>query len=123
MQSSGQWIIQMPGQPEMPVDYGTLCQWAKTKYIRPDTLVREIATGNTYPAKQISGVFSDKEYVVALMLSIFLGYGGLDRFYLGQVGLGLGKLFTLGGCGVWALIDIILVATRSVTDAQGRPLA
>ena len=63
-----------------------------------------------------------KSYLTALLLSIFVGGLGVDRFYLGHVGLGLAKLFTLGGCGVWYLIDIILIATRQVKDAQGRDL-
>jgi TM2 domain-containing membrane protein YozV len=46
----------------------------------------------------------------------------VDRFYLGYVGFGLLKLFTGGGCGVWWLIDIILIATRKVTDKSGTPL-
>ena len=50
-----------------------------------------------------------KSPTTALMLSIFLGYLGVDRFYLGHVGLGLGKLFTGGGLGVWWLIDIFLI--------------
>jgi hypothetical protein len=61
-----------------------------------------------------------KEWLVALLLSIFLGTFGVDRFYLGHVGLGLLKLFTFGGCGVWWLIDVILIATNSLKDAQGR---
>ena len=63
-----------------------------------------------------------KEYLIALLLSIFLGTLGVDRFYTGHIGLGIGKLLTFGGLGVWALIDIILYATRSVTDVHGRPL-
>jgi len=61
-----------------------------------------------------------KEWLVALLLSIFLGTFGIDRFYLGHVGLGLLKLFTFGGCGIWWLIDVILIATNSLKDAQGR---
>jgi TM2 domain-containing membrane protein YozV len=63
-----------------------------------------------------------KSFTTALLLSIFVGSLGVDRFYLGHIGLGLVKLFTLGGCGVWYIVDIILIATRQVNDAQGRPL-
>jgi predicted nucleic acid-binding Zn ribbon protein len=65
---------------------------------------------------------TQRELIVALLLSIFLGQLGVDRFYLGYIGLGLLKLFTFGGCGVWWLIDIILIATRKVNDVDGQPL-
>ena len=66
--------------------------------------------------------WSDKEWVLALIFSILLGYFGVDRFYLGYVGLGILKLMTIGGCGVWWLVDVILVALNKLPDAQGRPL-
>ena len=117
-----QWLVQVPGQPDTPVDTFTLSAWAKTKVIQPDTQVTDIETNRTFAASQIPGVFSDKEYIIALLFSIFLGYLGIDRFYMGQVGMGIGKLLTAGGCGVWYLIDIILIATRSSNDSAGRPL-
>lgn len=73
-------------------------------------------------APNSSGQQSDKEWLVAVLLSWFVGTLGIDRFYLGYTGLGIAKLLTLGGCGVWALIDAILITVGSVNDAQGRPL-
>ena len=64
-----------------------------------------------------------KDFLVALLLSIFLGGFGVDRFYLGYIGLGILKLLTFGGCGVWSLIDLILIATRKLPDAKGNPLS
>jgi hypothetical protein len=121
--NNAQWVVQIPGQPEAPTTTAQLMSWAKAGAIRPETMVRDVAKGVSYPASQIPGVFSDKTYMVALLLSLFLGVLGVDRFYTGQVGLGIGKLLTAGGCGIWALIDLILYATRKVTDANGRPLA
>lgn len=52
-----------------------------------------------------------KDPTVALCLSLicFLGVSGIDRFYIGDIGLGVGKLITGGGCGIWALIDLFLI--------------
>lgn len=57
----------------------------------------------------------DKSYLVALMLSYFLGSLGVDRFYLGKVKSGIIKLLTLGGFGIWSLIDLILIGFGRLT--------
>ena len=50
-----------------------------------------------------------KDPTTALIISIFLGSLGIDRFYIGDTGLGVGKLLTGGGCGVWTIIDWFLI--------------
>ena len=63
-----------------------------------------------------------KSFVTALVLSIFLGGLGIDRFYLGYTGLGVVKLITCGAGGIWSLIDIILIATGKMKDVDGNDL-
>ena len=57
-----------------------------------------------------------KDPTTILVISLFLGGLGIDRFVLGQTVLGLLKLFTLGGCGVWWFIDLFLImgATKDI---------
>lgn len=64
-----------------------------------------------------SGENPDKQYLVALLLSYFLGSLGADRFYLGKTGTAIAKLLTFGGLGIWALVDLILVAFGKLTAA------
>lgn len=54
-----------------------------------------------------------KSFTVAILLSLFAGFFGVDRFYLGCTWTGILKLITLGGLGVWALIDLIRLASGS----------
>lgn len=51
-------------------------------------------------------------WVVLLVMSIIFGFLGVDRYIMGKVGTGLLKMFTLGGLGIWWLVDIVLIATK-----------
>ncbi len=75
------------------------------------------------PASQGAGIFSDKDWLTAVLLSFFLGTLGVDRFYLGHTGLGVAKLLlSWATFGIWQLIDFILILIRKVDDDQHRPL-
>ena len=69
------------------------------------------------PEQQLSLLYSDP--TMMLVISLFGGSLGIDRFMLGQVGLGIGKLLTCGGCGIWSIVDwfLIMDATRQ-SNAQ-----
>lgn len=63
-----------------------------------------------------------RSYVIALVLSAAFGYMGADRFYLGYKTLAVIKFLTLGGFGIWYLIDFFLIGFDSLKDADGQSL-
>ena len=62
---------------------------------------------------------SEKGFVPALLLCLLLGGLGVHRFYVGKIGTGILMLVTLGGFGIWALIDLIVIAVGSFKDKNG----
>lgn len=63
---------------------------------------------------------SPKSRLVALLLCFFLGVLGIHRFYVGKVGTGILQLLTIGGLGLWTLIDLIMITVGSFTDKSGK---
>ena len=66
---------------------------------------------------------SEKSNTVALLLCFFLGFLGVHRFYVGKIGTGVLMLVTLGGLGIWNLIDFIIIVVQKFTDSEGNTLS
>ncbi len=62
---------------------------------------------------------SEKGFVPMLLLCFFIGGLGAHRFYVGKTGTGILMLLTLGGLGIWTIIDFVIIATGSFTDNKG----
>jgi len=104
-----------------------------TSYFKPEHMVYLQEHLRAMPPERIDMLMGVKLHnpTTILLFSIFLGELGVDRFILGDTGLGVGKLLTLGGCLVWWLIDLFLISDRArvknfenITTALGiRPYA
>ncbi|MBU6376395.1 MAG: TM2 domain-containing protein [Bdellovibrionales bacterium] len=62
---------------------------------------------------------SEKSFVATLLLCLFLGLFGVHRFYAGRVGTGILMLLTLGLFGLWAMLDLVMIAMGRFTDGKG----
>ena len=65
---------------------------------------------------------SPKGFVPAIVLCILLGGLGIHRFYLGKPVSGIFMILTLGGLGIWTLVDLIRIAVGSFKDGDGLPV-
>lgn len=117
------FMVQSMGSEHGPYTLADLQGHARSGNLKATSMVRRAdGTGSWFAASDIQGLFSQKDWMVTLLISFFLGGLGIDRFYLGYTGLGILKLITCGGCGIWSLIDLILIATGGLSDADGLPL-
>jgi TM2 domain-containing membrane protein YozV len=62
------------------------------------------------------------KWITCLLLCWFLGVLGVHRFYTGHTFIGVVQLLTLGGCGIWTIIDLIIIISGNFKDAQGNPI-
>lgn len=79
------------------------------------------SAGQTFNTPQTTKEKEDR-WLIALVLCIVLGGFGVHRFYTGNTTTGIIMLLTLGGCGIWVLIDIIMIACNTYVDGNGQHL-
>jgi TM2 domain-containing membrane protein YozV len=111
MQQPPSGPYQQPSQP-----YGQPSQPYQQPYQQP--------YGQPYqqPGVPMQYAGQQKDWLITLLLCIFVGYLGVHRFYTGHTVIGIIQLLTIGGCGIWTLIDLITIITGSFRDSNGLPL-
>lgn len=65
---------------------------------------------------------SDKKRLLASLLCFFFGVFGAHRFYVGKVGTAVVQLLTIGGLGIWAMIDLLVILFGEFTDSEGKKI-
>lgn len=135
-QPQPQWGQQPPpGQPQygepQPQQWGQQPQYGQVPPASGYAQPQQYAQGyQGYPQQQqqwgvqqqYGQVSTQKDWLTTLLLCIFLGGFGIHRFYTGHTAIGVVQLLTLGGCGIWALIDLIMIITGDFKDSNGYPL-
>lgn len=103
------------GQQPYPQEGAPQQAYGQQPYGQPTGPVRKAFAPDGTPA-------SDKTILIAFLLVFFLGGLGIHRFYVGKIGTGILQILTVGGLGIWALIDLIMIVVGAFKDKDGRKL-
>lgn len=91
-----------------------------------DTPLLDILSDQTQPTVSVTQPIEEKpkgrHFLAVFFFSFIWGTFGVDRFYLGKIGTGILKLITVGGFGIWTLIDLVFIMSGFMTDKQGNPM-
>jgi hypothetical protein len=79
--------------------------------------------GASQGVAKIDDGISDKDFLATLILCLFLGVFGAHRFFVGKSGSGILQVLTLGGLGIWTLIDFVVILTGNFKDSEGKKIA
>jgi len=89
------------------------------KYSDGTKTVFNSGSKNSDPIMDMASGKNGKSQLIALLLCLFFGPLGLHRFYLGYYEIGIIQILTFGGCGIWYLIDLILILTGDLKPRNG----
>ena len=92
-----------------------------SKRIREEKQPEKIQTGSPQLNKETATV-SDKKRLLATILCAAFGIFGAHRFYVGKIQSGILQLFTIGGLGIWYVIDFLIVLFGEFTDSEGKKI-
>ena len=74
---------------------------------------------NAINSPYLKNAYSDKDFVVTILLCFFIGNFGIHRFYVGKTGSAILMLITFGGFGIWTVYDMVMIAMGRFTDSDG----
>jgi uncharacterized OB-fold protein len=96
------------------------CHYCKAESSPQSTICMKCGASLAHHETVVAG--EGKDWLTTLLLCFFLGFLGVHRFYTGHTVIGVVQLLTLGACGIWTLIDFIIIIVGNFKDAQGRLL-
>ena len=115
------WYADPDGKPAERYWDGS--EWTDRSRPPPPTTAAATVAGAMKPTVTATGeLISPKSRAAAAILCWFLGIIGIHRFYVGKVGTGIAQIFTLGGLGIWVLVDFIMILAGSFRDSEDKAL-